>query len=150
MKNLLWFRKYFFVILFCMKKCFWKWIDYLTIYLIKWIDYLTIYLIKWIDYLTIYFILWIRIGSTNVLRIFFYCFMLYWVLFLWCFCFIFRYIGCLFLDILDVYFYTVELFAWLERVTMQVAWLYFYGGRHGRDSMVVRFTTTYAISAYHH
>ena len=23
-------------------------------------------------------------------------------------------------------------------------------GRHGRDSMVVGFTTTYAISAYHH
>jgi len=23
-------------------------------------------------------------------------------------------------------------------------------GRHGRDRMVVRFTTTYAISAYHH
>jgi len=24
------------------------------------------------------------------------------------------------------------------------------GGRHGRDRMVVGFTTTYAISAYHH
>ena len=24
------------------------------------------------------------------------------------------------------------------------------GGRHGRDSMVVGFTTTYSISAYHH
>jgi hypothetical protein len=26
----------------------------------------------------------------------------------------------------------------------------FYLGRRGRDSMVVAFTTTYAISAYHH
>ena len=26
----------------------------------------------------------------------------------------------------------------------------FYGGRRGRDRMVVGFTTTYAISAYHH
>ena len=25
-----------------------------------------------------------------------------------------------------------------------------YGGRRGRDGMVVGFTTTYAISAYHH
>ena len=24
------------------------------------------------------------------------------------------------------------------------------GGRHGRDRMVVGFTTTYAIGAYHH
>jgi hypothetical protein len=26
----------------------------------------------------------------------------------------------------------------------------FIGGRHGRDHMVVGFTTTYAIRAYHH
>jgi len=28
--------------------------------------------------------------------------------------------------------------------------LYMYGGRRGRDRMVVGFTTTCAISAYHH
>jgi hypothetical protein len=27
---------------------------------------------------------------------------------------------------------------------------YCHGGRRGRDRMVVGFTTTYAISAYHH
>jgi len=29
-------------------------------------------------------------------------------------------------------------------------WLFVNRGRHGRDRMVVRFTTTCAISAYHH
>jgi hypothetical protein len=41
-------------------------------------------------------------------------------------------------------------FYWWKKTELLILSFFLFLGRRGRDSMVVAFTTTYAISAYHH
>jgi hypothetical protein len=50
----------------------------------------------------------------------------------------------------DLYITTVIVFQFIQTVLYLHIYIPVYRGCFGRDRMVVGFTTTYAISAYHH